>query len=135
VLPKGHRLARRTTVTREDIADEPLVWWSEEHGPGAWRDIRSDVHGPAPWRPLARTEPEEERIVSAVAEGAGISLIMLERSKSLRVAGAVYRRFAPPEPTMGIALAWRRGDSLPALLRLREIADAVARAWAIEHVT
>ena len=135
VLPKGHRLARRTTVTREDIADEPLVWWPEEHGPGAWREIRADVYGEAPWRPISRVEPEEERIVSAVAEGAGISFIMLERSKSLRVPGAVYRRFAVPEPTMGIALAWRRGDTLPTLLRLREIAVAVARAWEIEHVT
>jgi hypothetical protein len=35
---------------------------------------------------------------------------------------------------MGIALAWRRGDVLPTLLRLREIAEAVARAWEIEHV-
>ena len=135
VLPKGHRLARRTTVTREDIAAEPLVWWPEEHGPGAWREIRADVYGEAPWRPISRVEPEEERIVSAVAEGAGISFIMLERSKSLRVPGAVYRRFAAPEPTMGIALAWRRGDTLPTLLRLREIAVAVARAWEIEHVT
>jgi len=134
VLPKGHRLARRGTVTREDIADEPLVWWPEEHGPGAWREIRADVYGESPWRPISRIEPEEERIVSAVAEGAGISFIMLERSKSLRVPGAVYRRFAAPEPTMGIALAWRRGDTLPTLLRLREIAEAVARAWAIERV-
>ena len=135
VLPKGHRLARRTTVTREDIAGEPLVWWPEEHGPGAWREIRTDVYGEGPWRPISRVEPEEERIVSAVAEGAGISFIRLERSKSLRVPGAVYRRFAAPEPTMGIALAWRRGDTLPTLLRLREIAVAVARAWEIEHVT
>ena len=49
--------------------------------------------------------------MSAVAEGAGVSLIMYERSRSLRIPGAVYRRFAPPEPTMGIALAWRRGGS------------------------
>ena len=60
---------------------------------------------------------------------------MLERSKSLRVPGrGLDRRFAAPEPTMGIALAWRRGDTLPTLLRLREIAEAVARAWAIERV-
>jgi DNA-binding transcriptional LysR family regulator len=134
VLPKGHRLARHATVTREDIAAEPLVWWPEEHGPGAWREIRADVYGAPPWGPISRIEPEEERIVSAVAEGAGISFIMLERSKSLRVPGAVYRRFAAPEPTMGIALAWRRGDTLPTLLRLREIAEAVSRAWEIEHV-
>ena len=64
--------------------------------------------------------------MSAVAEGAGISFIMLERSRSLRIPGAVYRRFAPPEPTMGIALAWRRGDKLPPLQRLIELAADLA---------
>jgi hypothetical protein len=47
---------------------------------------------------------------------------MLERSRSLRIPGAVYRRFAPPEPSMGIAIAWRRGDTLPTLQRLLELA-------------
>jgi hypothetical protein len=98
------------------------VWWPEQHGPGAWREVRTEVMGEPPWPPIDRIEPEEERIVSAVAEGAGISFIMLERSKSLRIPGAVYRRFASPEPTMGIALAWRRGDELPTLQRLRELA-------------
>jgi DNA-binding transcriptional LysR family regulator len=126
VLPTGHRLTRRATVRPRDLDGEPLVWWPEAHGPGAWREVRREVCGEPPWPPLARVEPEEERIVSAVAEGAGISFIMLERSRSLRIPGAVYRRFAPPEPTMGIALAWRRGDTLPTLLRLRELAAEVA---------
>ena len=65
-----------------------------------------------------------------MAEGAGVSFIMLERSRSLRIPGAVYRRFASPEPTMGIALAWRWGDLLPTLARLRELATQVAA----EHV-
>jgi DNA-binding transcriptional LysR family regulator len=126
VLPRGHRLTRRSTVRPRDLDSEPLVWWPEEHGPGAWREVRREVCGDPPWPALARAEPEEERIVMAVAEGAGISFIMLERSRSLRVPGAVYRRFAPPEPTMGIAIAWRRGDNLPTLQRLRELAAEVA---------
>ncbi len=134
VLPKGHRLTRRSTVRRADLVNEPLVWWPEEHGPGAWHDVRRDVYGDPPWPPIARVEPEEERIVSAVAEGAGVSLIMYERSRSLRIPGAVYRRFAPPEPTMGIALAWRRGERLPTLDRLRDLALAIARAREIERV-
>jgi DNA-binding transcriptional LysR family regulator len=128
VLPTGHRLTRRTTVRPIDLSGEPLVWWPEEHGPGAWREVRQEVCGDPPWPALVRAEPEEERIVSAVAEGAGISFIMLERSRSLRIPGAVYRRFAPPEPTMGIAIAWRLGDRLPTLHRLRELAAAVASA-------
>jgi DNA-binding transcriptional LysR family regulator len=121
VLPKGHALAGRTRVRKADLQGEPLVWWPEDHGPGAWREVRTEVMGEPPWPPIDRIEPEEERIVSAVAEGAGISFIMLERSKSLRIPGAVYRRFANPEPTMGIALAWRRGDELPTLQRLLEL--------------
>ena len=56
---------------------------------------------------------------------------MLERSRSLNIPGAVYRRFAPPEPTMGIAIAWRRGDTLPALERLRELAASVSRVRSV----
>jgi hypothetical protein len=56
---------------------------------------------------------------------------MSGRSKSLRIPGAVYRRFAAPEPTMGIALAWRRGDDRPTLARLIDVArDVVARSGA-----
>jgi DNA-binding transcriptional LysR family regulator len=126
VLPKGHPLTKKRSVRPRDLQDEPLVWWPKSHGPGAWREVRREVFGDPPWPPLARTEPEEERIVSAVAEGAGISFIMLERSRSLSIPGAVYRRFAPPEPSMGIAIAWRRGDPLPTLERLREVAAEVA---------
>src|SRR5262249_22543929 len=117
---------KRSSIRPRDLDGEPLVWWPEEHGPGAWREVRREVCGEPPWPALARTEPEEERIVSAVAEGAGISFIMLERFRSLRIPGAVYRRFAPPEPTMGIALAWRRGDNLPTLQRLIELASELA---------
>jgi DNA-binding transcriptional LysR family regulator len=126
VLPSGHPLTKRTTVRPRDLDGEPLVWWAENHGPGAWREVRREVYGDPPWPEIDRTEPEEERIVSAVAEGAGVSFIMLERSRSLRIPGAVYRRFASPEPTMGIAIAWRRGDTLPTLQRARELAAEVA---------
>lgn len=132
VLPRGHRLCKRGTVRPSDIQDEPLVWWPETHGPGAWREIQQEVYGDPPWPPIARTEPEEERIVSAVAEGAGVSFIMLERSRSLSVNGAVYRRFAEPEPTMGIALAWRRSETSPTVHRLVELARSIA---AVRSVT
>ena len=131
VLPAGHRLTKQKTVRPDDIREEPLVWWPESHGPGAWREVRREVCGDPPWPAIARTEPEEERIVSAVAEGAGISFIMLERSRSLTIPGAVYRRFTPPEPAMGIAIAWRKGDTLPTLERLREVAAEVATAAAL----
>jgi DNA-binding transcriptional LysR family regulator len=126
VLPSIHPLTRRRLIRREDLVDQPLVWWPRDHGPGAWEEMLTGVYGDGTWPQPTRTEPEEERIVSAVAEGAGISFIMLERSRSLRVPGAVYRRFAAPEPTVGIALAWRRRSNLPVIDRLRDLALELA---------
>lgn len=126
VLPRGHRLARQRLVKREDLAGEPLVWWPRQHGPGAWEDMLTGVYGENGWPEHFRTEPEEERILSAVAGGAGVSFIMLERSRWLKVPGAIYRRFAPPEPTVGIGLAWRRGNSLAVVDRFRELAVRMA---------
>ncbi|CAA9522202.1 MAG: hypothetical protein AVDCRST_MAG79-264 [uncultured Thermoleophilia bacterium] len=126
VLPSQHRLARRRRVSREDLRDEPLVWWARDHGPGPWDEMLAQVYGRGGTPPIVRTEPAEERILSAVAEGLGVSLSMLEVSRVLRIPGTVCRRFTAPEPTVGIALAWRRDAALPALQRLREVAAEVA---------
>ena len=74
VLPTRHPLARRRTVRPQDVRGEPLVWWPEGHAPAPWRDMLAELFGedPAGWPTVARAEPEEERIVSAVAAGAGI---------------------------------------------------------------
>jgi DNA-binding transcriptional LysR family regulator len=126
VLPRDHPLAKRRLVQRSDLVGEPLVWWPRHHGPGPWEDMLTGVYGESGWPTSYRKEPEEERIVSAVAAGAGVSFIMLERSRRLKVPGAVFRRFAPPEPTVGIGLAWRRGNTLPVVDRFRELALEVA---------
>jgi len=128
VLPTSHPLARARVVDPQQVRGEPLVFWPQDHAPAAWRAMLAELYGddPSAWPPVARAEPEEERIVTAVAAGAGVSFIGLERSRSLRVPGAVYRRLARPEATMGIALARWRGADLPALHRLWELAATLA---------
>ena len=131
VLPRGHRLTRRTTVRPSDLRGEPLVWWPEEHGPGAWREVRREVCGDPPWPSLARAEPEEERIVSAVAEGAGISFIMLERSRSLRIPGRSIAGSLYPSRRWGSRSRGARGTrSRPcvACSSSRSASPATARA-------
>jgi hypothetical protein len=43
-----------------------------------------------------------------------------------RATGRAASTIACSEPSMGIAIAWRRGDELPTLTRLRELAAEVA---------
>jgi DNA-binding transcriptional LysR family regulator len=127
--PRQHAvIARRRAIDPADLHGEPLVWWPRDHGPGPWEEMLAAVYGEGRRPAVTRTEPEEERLVHAVAEGAGVSFIMLERSRTLRVPGAVYRRFTAPEPTVGIALAWPRGRDLPVVERLREVAEEISAA-------
>jgi DNA-binding transcriptional LysR family regulator len=125
VLPGSHALARKRRITRADVAGEPLAWWPREHGPGPWDAMLDEVYGPGERPPIVRTEPAEERFLAAVADGAGISLTMLERSRMMRIPGTVVRRFQAPEPTVGIGLAWRRDAPLPAIERLCDVAVGV----------
>ena len=61
VLPRGHRLARRTMVRPRDLDGEPLVWWPEAHGPGAWREVRREVCGGAGRRGQRSRAPSPRR--------------------------------------------------------------------------
>jgi hypothetical protein len=61
-----------------------------------------------------RTEPTEERILVAVAKGTGITRLVEERAVTLRYPGVTFRRFAHPEPTVALGVAFRQPPSLAA---------------------
>jgi DNA-binding transcriptional LysR family regulator len=111
-IPSGHPLSKRRRVRREDLAGVPLVYFPRQNSPGVYDRGLSQVYGSvAP--DIVRTEPTEERILVAVAEGAGITLFVKERAAMLRLSGVVYRRFAEPEPTVALGVAFRQPPSLP----------------------
>jgi hypothetical protein len=75
---------------------------------------------------IVRTEPNEERMLVAVSEGAGITMLLAGRSATLRFPGVVYRRFADPEPTGVLALVFHQPPS-PAARRFVDLARELAR--------
>ena len=60
-----------------------------------------------------------ERVLVAVSEGVGVTLLLEERAAMLRVPGVVYRRFAEPEPTVALGVAFRE----PPALTVRRFVD------------
>ena len=50
----------------------------------------------------------------AVAEGAGITLLLAARAATLRLPGVIYRRFTDPEPTGTLGIGFRPHPSLVA---------------------
>jgi DNA-binding transcriptional LysR family regulator len=110
-LPRGHPLSRRRRIRREQLADLPLVFHPRHNSPGFFDSLFSQVYGTATPN-IVRTEPNEERMLLAVSEGAGITMLLADRTATLRFSGVVYRRFADPEPVGMLAVAYREPPTL-----------------------
>jgi DNA-binding transcriptional LysR family regulator len=124
-LPSTHRLSRRRRIRRDDLAGVPLVYFPRHYSPGVYDSGLSQVYGTtAP--DIVRTEPTGERALVAVSEGAGISLVVEEQASRLRYPGVTFRRFAAPEPTVALAVAFHQRPSLAAR-RFVELAQEMGR--------
>jgi DNA-binding transcriptional LysR family regulator len=112
-LPNGHPLSRRRRIRREDLAGVPLVYYPRHNSPGFYDSSLSQVYGSvAP--EIVRTEPNEERMLLAVSEGVGVTMLLADRTATLRFPGVLYRRFADPQPMGTLGIAFREPPSLPA---------------------
>ena len=122
-MRRGHRLAKRRRVRRDDLRGEPLVFFPRDAAPGLWETILEQVYRDR--RPvIMRAEPDEEHMLAAVADG-GITLLTQSPAGMLRVHDVVAKRFYSPEPSAPIGIAWRRDDTNPAL---RDFLDFVRTA-------
>jgi len=112
-IPSTHPLTRRRRIPREDLIGLPLVWYPRHNSPGFYDSSLSQIYGNvAP--EIVRTEPNEERMLIAVSQGAGVTMLLAGRTATLRFPGVVYRRFVDPEPTGVLALAFHQPPSLAA---------------------
>jgi DNA-binding transcriptional LysR family regulator len=122
----GHPLSRRRRLHRDDLQGVALVYFPRHNSPTFYDSSLDQVYGAAE-PPIVRTEPNEERMLIAVSEGAGITMLLAARAPTLRFPGVVYRRFVKPEPTGMLAVAFQKQPSLPAR-RFVDLAAEIARA-------
>jgi len=124
-LPAAHPLRRRRRIRPDALKGIPLVYFPRRNSPGVYDTSLAQVYGSAP-PDIVRTEPTEERILVAVAEGTGITLLVEERAVTLRYPGVIFRRFSDPEPTVALGIAFHQPPSL-ATRRFIDLARDVAR--------
>jgi DNA-binding transcriptional LysR family regulator len=124
-VPSAHPLSRRRRIRRETLTHEPLVWYPRHNSPGFHDSSLSQVYGDAT-PDIVRVEPNEERMLVAVSEGAGITMLLAGRTATLRFPGVVYRRFVDPEPTGVLALVFHEPPSLP-VRRFVDLACEIGR--------
>jgi LysR family transcriptional regulator, hydrogen peroxide-inducible genes activator len=125
-LPRDHPLAAQQRVALGALASEPIILLEEGH---CLRDLSLSICASAGFD--NRRDDVQAAGVETLRQMvmAGIGITLLPELATLAPFGtaelAVYRRFASPEPTRELVLAWRRsfprGDALQGLARgLRE---------------
>jgi hypothetical protein len=103
----------------------PLVYVPRRSSPGVYDSILAQVYN-SRTPDSVRTEPTMERVLVAVAEGVGVTVLLEERAAMLRRSGVTFRRFADPEPTVALAVAFRKRPPLAAR-RFVELAQELGR--------
>jgi LysR family hydrogen peroxide-inducible transcriptional activator len=126
-LPCGHKLAGRARVGPDALAAEPVILLEEGHCLRDQSLAVCDAVGLSHRRGDVQAAGLES-LRQMVMAGIGIALVPELATLAPFGAGtlAVYHRFAPPEPTRELVLAWRRSfpraDALQGLARgLREV--------------
>lgn len=94
-IPSDHPLARRRILHVSDLRGLPVVTFPREQAPGYFDHIRHTVWGDDP-PSSTTTEPDPEHLLTAVANGAGVSVFDVRRALKLKPKGVVVRRFTPP---------------------------------------
>lgn len=107
-LPNGHKLTTRTSVSIEDLTDEPMIMLRIDEIEEATRKLLS-AFGARP-RVAFRTR-SVEAVRSLVATGAGIALLpeMVYRRWSLEGDRIVSRDVSGSLPVVQVGTVWRKG--------------------------
>jgi DNA-binding transcriptional LysR family regulator len=130
VLAPGHPLAGRPRLDLSDVVGQP--WIAAELSidgcdPGAWRDAWLIDPRPSGERPIvgavARTIDEWREHAAA---GRGISLCPASAETHYARPGLVFVPSRGTPPTE-LCIAWRTGDSNPAVVRFIEVVSESAR--------
>jgi DNA-binding transcriptional LysR family regulator len=118
-VPVEHELASVRTVRREQVVDQPVVLWPRENAAGMYDRIVNQIW-PGSTPLVVREEPDDEQLLRAVADNAGIAPVPAPRARSLRTRGVRLKHLAAPRPTVDLALAYHPETS-PALNRFLDL--------------
>ena len=120
VLPAGHRLARRKRVGLAELADEPFVFYSRPSGPAVHDTIVGFCRAAGFIPRIEQEAADVQTIVSLVAAGLGISLLIAPTPPS-NPETVVYRELSDDLPPWQLSVAWSPDNRSPVLARFLDL--------------
>ena len=118
VLPESHPLAGGDHIELADLRDEPFISYPSHQRSVVYESV-FDACQRAGFTPSRVQEVgETSTLVSFVAAGLGVALVPAS-VQHLHITGATYRPLAGTTGEVELAIAQRRADENPALVRVR----------------
>ncbi|GAB3942985.1 LysR substrate-binding domain-containing protein [Kribbella albertanoniae] len=121
-LPARHRLARRKRLRLEELAEEPFVFYSRPSGPVVHDTLIGFCRAAGFTPRIEQVAADVQTIVSLVAAGLGISLLIGPTPPSNPEA-VVYRELSDDLPPWQLSVAWSPDNRSPVLARFLEALD------------
>ena len=119
-MPSEHRLKGRQTVALEELSDESFVMSSRTKRCGLYDQVIT-ICGREGFSPRVVQEANEMQIMlSFISAGIGVSLLPAH-VRNLKKTGISYLAITPSSATIDVAVAWRKDDQSPALVRFLAI--------------
>jgi DNA-binding transcriptional LysR family regulator len=119
-LPAQHRLARRKRLRLADLAEEPFVFYARPSGPAVHDTIVGYCRAVGFTPRIEQEAADVQTIVSLVAAGLGVSLLIGPTPPSNPDA-VVYRELSDDLPPWQLSVAWSPDNRSPALARFLEL--------------
>jgi DNA-binding transcriptional LysR family regulator len=118
-LPSEHHLAGRRTVPLAELKEEPHVMWARDVTPSLYDDYVRACHdaGFAPY--VVQEIRQGESLRGLVAAGLGVA-VAHPSSAQIQRDGVRYAPLTEPQVPLTMGVAWRQGETAPALERFLE---------------
>jgi len=115
-LPAGHRLAERERVALTDLADESFILYTRSTGPSVHDAIVGYCKAAGFVPRIVQEGADTQTIVSLVAAGLGVSLL-IALTPPIDPRAVVYRRLSDDLPPWKLSAAWSPDNNSPVLQR------------------
>ncbi|QHI95737.1 LysR family transcriptional regulator [Aristophania vespae] len=111
-LPHGHRFSHYEKIHLKDMANDPLIIFPRELGPGLYDSIVAAYQHAGVTPPLGQQAPQVAGTIPLVAAGLGVSVV--PRSlQQLHAGGVTYHEIAEPAPYANLAIGVRKKQNRP----------------------
>ncbi|TCO41593.1 DNA-binding transcriptional LysR family regulator [Kribbella antiqua] len=120
VLPARHRLVRRKRIRLEELAEDPFVFYTRSSGPAVHDTIVGYCRAAGFTPRIEQEAADVQTIVSLVAAGLGVSLLIGPTPPSNPDA-VVYRELSDDLPPWQLSVAWSPDNRSPVLARFLDL--------------